>query len=502
MFREFLEKRIKMLSVFIIFLFILLTIFIVKAFLFQDEEKINNLANQYEKKISTYYPRGAIKDRKGINFADNSENKKLNINLENNITYNVGKTFIGQVKINDETTTKDAVEGVSGLQLYYNDILNGGTPISIISSIDATGSIINEENYTAMNDHLNEGCEINTTVDYKLQKYTEEYLEKFLKENNFKGASIVVSNVKTGEILTMVSSDEELNKNLLSYQPGSVFKIITLAQAIENGVVDLDEKFKCTGKIKIDGITRYCHEGEGHGKITAAEGLSKSCNEVFYRLAKRLNVKDKNSNIVSNKIIDYAKELGFGSEKDTVNKNKKFLLEYDDYFSFVPDNVYNNLDIFNLTLGQGRVQSTPLLINTIMSAIANGGISYNPYIVETVKNPMGEIVEIKKNQIFDMKLKDSTIKTLSQALRLVCISGTGKNNSLDSYGGLAGKTGTAENTDKNSPHAWFSGYFPYNNPRYAMTVFIENGGYGSSSALEVFDSIAIKLMDMENDKGI
>ena len=502
MFRDTLEKRIKMLSIFIIFLFILLTAFVIKAFMFQDEDNIKKLASQYEKTIQTYYPRGAILDRNGINFADNSANKKLNVSLQNNTSFNVGKTFIGNIRINEDTTTKDAVEGLSGLELYYNELLNGGTPINIISSIDATGSIINEENYTAVNDHLNEGNTVNTTVDYHLQKYTEEYLKKFLKENNFKGGSVVVTDVKTGEVLTMVSSDETLNKNVLSYQPGSVFKILTLAQALENNAVDLKEEFNCTGKIKIDGVTRYCHEGEGHGKITALEGLSKSCNEVFYRLAKRLNIKDDKGNIVSNKVIDYAKELGFGSSDDKTNKNKKFILEYDDYYSFVPDNIYNNLDTFNLALGQGKVQATPLMLNTIMSAIANGGIGYQPYIVESVKNTSDDIVDIKQNQIFDLKLKESTIKNLQKALRMVCVDGTAKSNSLDSYGGLAGKTGTAENHEKESPHAWFSGYFPYNNPKYAMTVFIENGGYGSGPALKVFDSIALEIMNIENDKGI
>ena len=197
MFRDTLEKRIKMLSIFIIFLFILLTAFVVKAFMFQDEDNIKKLASQYEKTIQTYYPRGAILDRNGINFADNSANKKLNVSLQNNTSFNVGKTFIGNIRINEDTTTKDAVEGLSGLELYYNELLNGGTPIDIISSIDATGSIINEENYTAVNDHLNEGNTINTTVDYHLQKYTEEYLKKFLKENNFKGGSVVVTDVKT-----------------------------------------------------------------------------------------------------------------------------------------------------------------------------------------------------------------------------------------------------------------------------------------------------------------
>lgn len=496
MFRDTLTKRIKMLSIFLVILFALLTVFIIKAFIFQDEENMKELSKQYQKTVQTFYPRGAILDRNGINFSDKNENPSLPV--PNNINFKVGKTFIGNIQINDQTTTKDAVKGISGLQLYYDSLLNGGPPIKIKAQIDANGNIIDEKSYTAVNDHINEGNTVHTTVDYHIQEYTENYLGNFLKENNFKGGSVILTNIKTGEILAMASNDNTLNKNMLSYQPGSVFKILTLALAVENNVVDLDEEFNCTGKIKIGSVTRYCHEGKGHGKITAKEGLSLSCNEVFYRLAKRLNVKDKKGNIISNKIIDYAHTLGFGSPNDKQNKNKKFILEYNDYYSFVPEKIYNNMDTFNLALGQGDVQATPLLLNTIMSAIANGGTGYYPYIVESVKSPSEEIIEIKKNQIFDLHLSPKTIKVLQQALGMTCSEGTAKNNSLKELGKAAGKTGTAENTEKEHPHAWFCGYFPYDNPKYAMTVFIENGGYGSGPALKVFDSIAFETLYMEN----
>lgn len=495
MFREIIQRRIKLLAVFIIILFGLLTVFVVKAFIFQDEENINKLSSQYQTVVQTFYPRGAILDRNGINFSTNDSFNGLNI--EDNINFKAGKTFIGNIQINENTTTNKAINGLSGLELYYDEQLNGGEPIKILSQIDATGETINKDSYTLVNDHINEGYNINTTVDYHLQKYTESYLNEYLKENNLTGASVVITDIKTGEIITMYSSDETLNKSVLSYQPGSVFKILTLALAIENNLVDLDEEFNCNGKIDIDGVTRYCNEGKGHGKINVMEGFAKSCNEVFYELAKRLNIKDKNGNITSNKIINYAKELGFGSVNDKTNKNKNFILEYNDYFSFVPDKIYNNLDTFNLALGQGNVQATPLMMNTIMSAIANGGKTNYPYIVENVTSQNGEIKETKENKTFDMKLSKNTIKTLQEALRMVCTQGTAKNNSLEIYGGLAGKTGTAENTEK-TPHAWFSGYFPYDNPEYAMTVFIENGGYGSGAALEVFDNIANELLNINN----
>ena len=497
MFQKIIQERIKILSIFIIILFTLLTIFVIKAFMFQDKDNINKLSSQYETVIQTYYPRGAILDRNGINFSDNSSFDNLKLNIQNNINFPIGKTFIGNIQINEETTTNQAVSGVSGLQLYYDKQLNGGEAIKILSQIDATGQTINQNNYLAVNDHINEGYNINTTIDYHVQKYTESCVKEYLTKNNLKGASVVITDVTTGEIITMYSSDETLNKNVLSYQPGSVFKILTLALALENNVVDLDEEFNCNGKINIDGVTRYCNEGKGHGKLTVLDGFAKSCNEVFYTLATRLNIKDKNGNITSNKIIDYAKELGFGSVNDKTNKNKNFILEYNDYYSFVPDNIYNNLDTFNLALGQGNVQATPLMMNTIMSAIANGGKTNYPYIVESVTSQNGKIKETKENKIFDMKLSDNTIKTLQKALRMVCIKGTAKNNSIDNYGGLAGKTGTAENT-KETPHAWFSGYFPYNNPKYSMTVFIENGGYGSGTALEIFDNIANTLLKMED----
>lgn len=493
MYRLKTKKRIKIMAYTVLILFFTLIVILTKVCIFPAKE-ITSLKSQYERNVLTYYPRGTIKDRSGIKFT-NIISKDNTTNIPDVLIGNVGKSFIGNINIKDNNTTSNALSGVSGLELYYDNILNGGSPINIIADVDATGKTIGKNQYKTSNDHVNQGSDINTTVDYNLQKYSENYLKTYLKKHNLTGGSVILTDVTTGEILCLVSSDDNLNKNFLSYQPGSIFKTLTLALCLDNNLVSLNEKFDCTGKIKIGNTTRDCHNQKGHGKIDVLTGYSESCNTVFYDLAKRLNVLDRNGKIKTNKLIEYANKLGFGSISDKTNKNKKFILEYNDYYSFVPDNIYNDLDTFNLALGQGTVQATPYLINIITAAISNGGSTNYPYIVKNITSTTNNSITYEnESEKFDLKLKKSTIKTLQEAMSMVGSEGTARNNSLKTYGGLAGKTGTAENNKGSEDHSWFTGYFPATNPKYAMTVFIENGGYGSSSALDVFNAIAKEVL--------
>jgi penicillin-binding protein 2 len=192
-----------------------------------------------------------------------------------------------------------------------------------------------------------------------------------------------------------------------------------------------------------------------------------------------------------NKLLDLAKQWGFNEYGEV---SHQFELEYPEHYSFVSSAVFNDEDIFNFALGQGKTQASPYLINNIVNAIANGGKSTELYIVDNITDPAGNDRKNGFESVFDLGLTPETVATLQEMMRLTCSIGTGTNNTLAPYGGLAGKTGTAQNATPNE-HSWFSGYFPANKPMYAMTVFIEEGG-SSKNALELYDKLANLLFSL------
>ncbi len=445
--------------------------------------------------ITTYYPRGTIYDKNGIPFTNR-------VDIENNFiptndTPSVGSTFTGVTSENQDTTTKEGLSGANGLEYHYNSILTGGNKVTIMATLDALGNVADSDSYVVVGDNINNGCNIHTTTNYHIQKETETLLSQILMEKDLPGGAVLINDVETGEILSMASMGSYLNKTLQSFQPGSIFKIITLAYALEKGVTSLDEEFDCGEGFDVAGQTKYCNVTSGHGKITLKEGFAHSCNYVFYEVTRRFNIYDENDNLIGNELLDFCKDIGFIPLSTTRNINKELILEYEDYYSIIPNEIYNDMDIFNLSLGQGNTQITPLLMNNIITAILNDGQSNYLSIIDTISTQTGTIISEEVKKEYKIDLSKETFDGVKEAMEEVCISGTGANNTMQEYGYMSGKSGTAEHIDGKTPHSWFVGYFPAQNPKYVMSVFIEEGGSGSSSALSLFNEIANKVMEME-----
>lgn len=186
-------------------------------------------------------------------------------------------------------------------------------------------------------------------------------------------------------------------------------------------------------------------------------------------------------------MLELAKKWGFGSYPN--KPEMRFFLEYDDHYSFVPDCIYNEMDLFNVTLGEGNVQASPYLINLITNAIASGGSCVKTHLIQSVSDAAGNQLEQEDKEIYSLGLSEKTAEGLKTLMRQTGISGYASDNEIT--GGVAGKTGTSESVENADYHAWFTGYFPANEPKYALTVFIEEGGY-SSNAFELFKRLAGK----------
>lgn len=465
------------------------------------KEYSSRIQRQMAREVELYFPRGKILDRNNIPLTGRShmgDNLNLPVNIDNQP---LAKHIIGELQYEYKDNTAEGVKGVSGLQKLFDKELRGGLPIKIIQYKDGWGQPISENKYYVQGDHENQGKNIKLTIDYHIQNILEKEMNSFMSEKRkdkeeesyYPGVSIVVIDVQKGEVLAMASLGDQNNKSIHSYPLGSIFKTLVAIKALEEGVVEIDETFFCNGAILIDNQIKHCHKIDGHGEITFKDGFAKSCNHVFYEVAKRLIEYHPNGTIKTNKVVDLAKEFGFFEYSKQERDN--FILSSKYSTNTIPDSITCLLDVFNMALGQGVIEASPLMITKIMATIANNGIMRDPLLVKEIISQDGEIIKSFDNNT-ERKVVDQEINKMVQSLlEEVTATGTAKSKDGQDNSHIAGKTSTAQN-GRLYPHSWFGGYFPVDNPKYAMTVFVEEGGSGSGIAYPLFYKISKKILEL------
>lgn len=325
------------------------------------------------------------------------------------------------------------------------------------------------------------------TLNYNIQKAAEDTLYEKCDKN----CALTVININTGEVLAMASKDRNgWERNMVTYSgdntaynPGSLFKIIVASAALENNVADLNTSFLCSGKDDKTGIS--CHKRDGHGMIGMEDAFANSCNVYFIELARKVGAE---------KIISMAEKFGLGRKVLNFSRESTGML-----YRKKEDIKY---DIGNIALGQKDIMITPLQACAMVSAIAGDGIMNHPYILKRIFDRDGIIYE-EYDAERERIISEDTAKIVQKLMEEVTSRGTGQKASLEC--GSAGKTGTAqkgikdENGEYEKQDSWFAGYFPTENPKYAVSVYIENAEKGSSTAQEIFKSIAQKILILDNE---
>ena len=378
--------------------------------------------------------------------------------------------------------------GVSGLEACFEDALScrSEARARVVRSangdvIDGVGMSVDEGSYLSDNVVL--------TIDSHIQR---------ICENALSGASgaVVVLDTANFEVLAMASAPnfsqndiqsylcsdkgELINRCIFPYNAGSIFKIITLSASVEFDTIK--EEYTCNGFIDVYEHRYACHHAEGHGKINPEEALAFSCNCAFYSMG--LGMGD-------DAVIAMARRFGMGTPLlSGVDK----LLESGGNIPSAEDTVF--LDSINLSIGQGDILITPLQAAYMTAIIANGGQKKALHLVKEIQDSCGNTVTSFDSQETETVISPSTNALVSDAMRMAVTDGTAKALG-DSVVPIAGKTGTAETgwikDGKTLVHGWFCGFFPYDNPHYAVAVLIEDGGSGAGSALPVFKEIAEKI---------
>lgn len=400
--------------------------------------------------------------------------------------------------------------GKFGLERIYDRELrgiDGGNQVEV----DVTGRPVN----VLGRKETVPGKNLTLTIDYKIQKAAEvaideqlTYLQTKSEFRNAKAAAAVAMNPKTGEILAMVSRPA-FNPNLFAggisekdwkllnenpnnpmdnkaisgeYPPGSTFKLVTGAAALELGKVTPEEKILDTGKHWI--IAKGNAEGEALGWINFKEALTKSDNVYFYEMGNRLGIDN---------LEKYARMFGLGVVTGiNLQGESEGLVANQRYKEKVYGEEWYLSETFDAAIGQGFQLTTPLQVAVLMSEIANGGIRYRPYLVSKISSDNGEVTKtFAPEEVGRIQLSDKTLNLIRESLRDVALEGgTAGQVFRDFPIAIAGKTGTAENSH-GSDHGWFMAYGPYEDPRIVVVVIVEQGGFGAGSAAP----IARKIME-------
>lgn len=366
-------------------------------------------------------------------------------------------------------------QGLTGLELQYDDRLTGSKG-GVNYLADAGGRTIPNSSDTF--DAPKDGLTLELTIDQKVQSIVERELDQAVLKYHPNSAIAIAMDPNTGEILAMGSrptfdpgsyqeaKPEVYNRNLpiwMTYEPGSTFKIITLAAAIEEGKVDLThESFYDPGFIDVAGAKLRCWKKGGHGSQTFLEVVENSCNPGFVLLGQRLG-KDK--------LFQYIKDFGFGKKTGIDLKGEE------NGILFKPSQV-GPVELATTAFGQG-VSVTPIQQIAAVSAAINGGKLFKPYVSKAWIQPeTGMILEESEPQLVRRVISEQTSKTVREALEKVVAQGTGKNAFLDGYR-VGGKTGTAQKVvnGRYSPNEHivsFIGFAPADDPKLVVYVAIDN----------------------------
>ena len=383
-------------------------------------------------------------------------------------------------------------QGLDGVEAKYDDILSG-TAGSISRATDATGEEIGTEgeNYTAAVD----GDSIVLSIDMTIQSIVEKYLEEACIDNSCTdGGNIIVMNPQNGDILAMATypsynlnepytinneellanwdnmEDSEKTTNLQAmwrnkaisdtYEPGSVFKLITASSALEEGITDTDNEgeFSCTGSITVAGARIKCWRYyKPHGSESLRQGLMNSCNPVFIGLGQQLGVST---------YYKYLNKFGLLSKTGVMLPGEANSI-------FIAEDKCGPVELATISFGQ-RFEITPLQLVTAVSAIANGGNLLTPRIVTaTIDSQTGERTELPVENKGEVISKETSDKVLSM-MESVVSEGTGKNAKVAGYR-IGGKTGTSEDGVNTGKYVTsFCGVAPIDDPQVVVLVTLYN----------------------------
>jgi peptidoglycan glycosyltransferase len=450
-----------------------------------DPASADVLSNPRQSTADLVIKRGSIVDRNGVVLAESFErdgvyDRRYPVDTASYICGYFSPLKYGEV----------------GLEAAYDDLLSGA---------DSGNPIRNEINDLLGRD--TEGAELQLTIDADLQEQAHALLGDRI-------GSVVVIDVKTGAILVLASNPHldpnglvaidgesalsaadywaELNADPAQpllvrstdglYTPGSTFKTVTAAAAIDTGAAEPDDVYEDDGQLEVDGrvIVENNRPDASIDRWTLTEGLMYSLNVVLAQVGLQIG---------GDTLRDYAQRFGFGQEipfdvpvtSGQVASSSSFL----DSPAALADTAF----------GQGQLLTTPLGMALVAAAFANGGEMMRPYLVERVVSADGDVIEVAEPSVWRRPVSVDTAKQVQEMMIATVEQGFASAAAINGFV-VGGKTGTAE-TGQEAPHAWYIGFAGEGEPRYAVAVVLEHGGSGLSDPIFIAREMLIGALNLE-----
>lgn len=366
-------------------------------------------------------------------------------------------------------------QGIIGLEAIYDKYLKGQNG-TIYSITDSRG--VEVKNYPEKIQKTERGNDIQLSLDYNIQSYCTQAAELTYVKKQADGVSIIAMNPQNGEILAMVDYPEfdltkpfELTANYTdvnqmwrnscindTYEPGSIFKIVTTAIALEENLVGLEDRFYCPGYIVVEDRRIRCHKTQGHGSQTFVEAIENSCNPVFIDIGQRIGI---------DRYCDYFRKFGLQKKTgiDLPGESKTIMHKKENM---------GQVELATVAFGQS-FQITPIQLITTVSSLINGGYRVTPHLADKVINSSGKVCKTFEHPMEQQVCQKKTSETLRFLLEKVVSEGGGSKAYIEGFE-IGGKTATSQTLPRsdNKYISAFLGFAPADNPRIIMLVKINN----------------------------
>lgn len=387
------------------------------------------------------------------------------------------------------------VIGSAGLESSYEQLLRGEKGVEYMLR-NARGQLIGNYEEGKHDIPSKDGFDLFLSLDCRLQTVAESLLAG-------KRGSVVAIDPRNGELLAMASTPDfdladfsgitptelwrMLNENpevplynratLTRYPPGSTFKMVLATAGLNDGIISTEWTANCPGSFRFGNKTFMCTHGRAHGRVNITRALQVSCNVFFYNLMLKVGL---------DRWSKYASMFGFGhiTGIDIPEENSGLIPSTQYYDRVYGKGGWTQGYLVSLGIGQGEVGVSPLQMAIYASELANGGYFYQPHAVRGVKIKRTGRIDSVQYASHIMDVQKTTWDIVRNGLRLAVLpGGTGTAARIPGIE-IAGKTGTAQNPH-GKDHAWFIGFAPYENPRIAVAVIVENAGFGGTEAAPV-----------------
>lgn len=392
-------------------------------------------------------------------------------------------------------------KGVTGLEAAFDEYLRScGGSLSVRYATDTMGQALSSTTPEVVNENYGAGGGVVLTIDREIQQAAEQAAARY-----FEKGAVVVLDVHTGEIRAMASlpsydptnvaaalEDPDsplINRALLPYSVGSTFKVLVAATAIEQGYAD--HTHDCPGYIQVEDVIFHCHNLTGHGLLNMTQALEKSCNPYFVSLIQLTG---------GESVAAKAAAIGFGSPlelADGITASAGRLPTYEELA--VPGQTAN------FGFGQGYLTATPLQIAQLMATVANDGAAVTPKLIAGYTEDGQTISEYTPTYSPRQVIRESAALQVQQMMIQVVEEGSGtkaRPKALGAGGKTASaQTGTYDENGEEIVQAWFAGFYPADEPQYAIAVLAEGMESGGDYAAPVFAEICDRIAELGKLNG-